>query len=169
MTDEARLLSAPSPGNQAPTPSSQPGPQQMGPSTTSRMRFDPSVSSESPRVGAVHPVCLLRRFEKRRRKAGAGGARRGGGGVGRGGGSSRRAQPPGDAQLPLRHTRSQQAREDRAINYLARAQGPLPAMGGCEIPMEALELGFPSSGVLACLLVPPSHRVAAGGIRPGQI
>ena len=61
------------------------------------------------------------------------------------------------------------AREDRAINYLARAQGPLPAMGGCEIPMEALELGFPSSGVLACLLVPPSHRVAAGGIRPGQI
>ena len=45
----------------------------MGPSTTSRMRFDPSVSSESLRVGVVHPVCLLRLFEKRR-KAGAGGA-----------------------------------------------------------------------------------------------
>lgn len=75
MTNETRLLSAPDLGNQAPTPSSQPGPQQMGPSTTSRMRFDPSVSSESPRVGVVHPVCLLRLFEKRRRKAGAGGAR----------------------------------------------------------------------------------------------
>ena len=166
MTNETRLLSVPDPGNQAPTPSSQPGPQQMGPSTTSRMQFDPSVSSESPRVGVVHPVCLLRssrKEEERPRPA------RGGGGVGRGGGSSRRAQPPGNAQLPLQHTRSQQAREDRAINYLARAQGPLPAVGGCEIPMEDLELGFPSSGVLACLLVPLSHRVAAGGIRPGQI
>ena len=68
-------MSAPDPENQAPTPSSQPGPQQMGPSTTSRMRFDPSVSSESLRVGVVHPVCLLQLFEKRRRKAGAGGAR----------------------------------------------------------------------------------------------
>ena len=42
-------------------------------------------------------------------------------------------------------------------------------MGGCEVPMEALELGFPSSGALTCLLVKLSHPVAAGGIRLGQI
>ena len=32
-----------------------------------------------------------------------------------------------------------------------------------------LELGFPSSGALTCLLVKLSHPVAAGGIRLGQI
>lgn len=107
----------------------------------------------------------------REKKKGRGWRRlaRGGGGGGRGGGSSRGAQPPGDAWLSLPHSWSQQAQGEGATNYLTRAQGPLPAVGGCEVPMEALELGFPSSGALTCLLVKLSHPVAAGGIRLGQI
>ena len=87
VTSENPFVSTP-PGTQPCTPSHTPGPRQMGPTTASRMRFDPSVSSEVSACGrgaSCLPVVplrltLQRREEKRPRLE----APRDGGGGGRG-------------------------------------------------------------------------------------
>lgn len=112
VTNETSFASAP-PGAQPRTPS-RPGPQRMGPSSASRMRFDPSVSSESPRVGVEHPVCLLWLFKEEKQKGwgwrhlgqagGSGGGRRGGGcsrAAGRTHSASRRCQDTTGSAAPL--------------------------------------------------------------------